>query len=750
MFFAVASCNKNSELQSYDSSGETEEGEGTLSLSYNVGSTTRATTLSDDDVNTLLEDYILKIYKLKNEAAVVDGVSYDAEWELIRYYYPANEVPDALYLVSGDYKATVSLQIDETPVYAAEDPDQYTYSGSQEFAIVAGSTSNIEIACSVINSVVRVVYDFSGISGSELIGNQVYVGDELIVDNLVTYVSASNSFTSINDVKENYTLGYTESGQDGYFVCPEDVTRLSWGTFFDFGDKNDGAFTEITKFGAISDPEPSTLYTINLKYSTTTSGVLSVEVILNEEGITEFDDSFIFSPQPTISGDGISTEFTYIDGTKTYSIQSLQAISQISLVVNGTTLIPLANGEVVEGIAGVESVSLDSDKLTGSVTLNSDFFNMFGAGGLQSFVVTAVDESGTAGTESPKVNVTGMLETISSPDYWYNTATLNAMVTNTSESDVKIYCRKKGTEDWYEFSAAASAGTTFSAAMTPQWSKAVNDFNLNISTLDLGMTVGGEYETKLLVNGVQRGGITTITAGGSVQTITSANMDGSLECFTSDSESSTTWGSGNNTFTSSLCTQSSRGGSNAAKLKSYVVLSKFAAGNLFFGQFKFNGIITQTGTVRFGQAFSWTARPRAIKLRYSVQLATVDMDVPSEVGSNLVDGELDKARIFACVVNWSSRHNVTSGSGDPEGVWDPEQQMSVDEGNIIGYASKFLTESTDTNMYELEIPFYWYDTATKPTGAISLVISAATSAYGDYMVGGEGTELWVDDWEFVY
>lgn len=47
----------------------------------------------------------------------------------------------------------------------------------------------------------------------------------------------------------------------------------------------------------------------------------------------------------------------------------------------------------------------------------------------------------------------------------------------------------------------------------------------------------------------------------------------------------------------------------------------FAPGNMFTGDFDYSGF---SGTVNFGKPYAWTARPRALKVRYKAQIGKID------------------------------------------------------------------------------------------------------------------------------
>ena len=74
---------------------------------------------------------------------------------------------------------------------------------------------------------------------------------------------------------------------------------------------------------------------------------------------------------------------------------------------------------------------------------------------------------------------------------------------------------------------------------------------------------------------------------------------------------------------------------------------------------------------------------------------------------------------------------------------------STAEGAVIAYGSVTVTESTD--WVEVVIPLVYRDKESCPAAEnYSLVISCASSKYGDYLCGNPDNELYVDDFEWVY
>ncbi len=120
-------------------------------------------------------------------------------------------------------------------------------------------------------------------------------------------------------------------------------------------------------------------------------------------------------------------------------------------------------------------------------------------------------------------------------------------------------------------------------------------------------------------------------------------------------------------------------------------------------------------------------------------------------GGPISNGQPDKARIAVCIVDWSAQHTVFAGKSNPTGAFDPNKVASVNEGPIIGYASKFITSTAGDSMQEITIPIYYNnDTASAPSGNYNIVVNCSTSAYGDFMNACSTNEMFLDAFEFIY
>lgn len=404
-----------------------------------------------------------------------------------------------------------------------------------------------------------------------------------------------------------------------------------------------------------------------------------------------------------------------------------------------------------------------------------------GMAATNNFTITLEDFSGRTlvrtmsfTCNSPKA--TGTIAYNNDADLWFNTATLTAKVENAGGGTVAVEYKSANGTEWQ--TAEHVSGDTYKIA--PKFADvAATDDRLAYKShvAGTGVWLGNTYNVRLTVDGAEIA-TATFDAGGTKDAIQDASMDnwstskvtggyftgGNVSYPNSDS-SNMFWANGNNKNTSTLCTSSTVAGHNGAAcalLKHNLATGGiFAPGNLFTGTMEFGtGFLDMFGFARFGQKYVFSGRPSALKVRVKATISTID-----KLGSNDPDqsheGAIDPARIMFCIVNWTDRHAVKSGAqADTSTFWNPTKMSSLAEGAIIGYGTLDITESTaagvngadENGWVELTLPVCWYDTAAENPSAsnFSIVISAASSAYGDYLTGSTGNELYIEDFEWVY
>lgn len=182
-------------------------------------------------------------------------------------------------------------------------------------------------------------------------------------------------------------------------------------------------------------------------------------------------------------------------------------------------------------------------------------------------------------------------------------------------------------------------------------------------------------------------------------------------------------------------------GKKAAKLSSQYILVKFAAGNIFTGEFC--GLIGMSGAeLAWGVPFS--SRPKSLKGHYCYQ--PVAIDYAEEPYKDML-GKMDSGHIFVILADWDKNPNqYTDEKGRFHVINSKEQFVDIEnDPAIIGYAKMTFDEWMDSyKEFELKI-----DYRNDRTPSVVAIV-AASSRYGDYFTGGKGTVLYLDEFSFVY
>lgn len=219
-------------------------------------------------------------------------------------------------------------------------------------------------------------------------------------------------------------------------------------------------------------------------------------------------------------------------------------------------------------------------------------------------------------------------------------------------------------------------------------------------------------------------------------------------------------GSGSMNFTiTEIDTGSKVDGNQSVLMATKYAVVKLAAGNLFTGYFA-GMVSTKGGKVCFGRP--WTSRPSALRFQCKYTTGKMDHVDGSPQGVSLKENEtIDRAQIKFALGTWDNKKY--GGSVDcPILVNTTDESTFVDfntdestiaYGDLIIYndgiqlngAPKESKAVGDWNEYT--IPLQYFDTDTFPT---HIVISFASSQYGDYFSGSTSSRLWIDAVELVY
>lgn len=178
-------------------------------------------------------------------------------------------------------------------------------------------------------------------------------------------------------------------------------------------------------------------------------------------------------------------------------------------------------------------------------------------------------------------------------------------------------------------------------------------------------------------------------------------------------------------------------GGKAAQLKTAVSSGYIAAASIYSGTFgKITGI--PDAEINFGQPF--TSRPIALKGYYQYTPQVINYVERQPEGVTIVKNEtMDECSIYIAL----AKKTYVINNGDESTYID-----FANDNNIIAYGELPSGVATSNNGFtEFNIPLKYKSLTDKPTHII-LVCSA--SKYGDYMTGGEGSTMYLDDFELIY
>nr|WP_302826896.1 DUF4493 domain-containing protein [Alistipes onderdonkii] len=656
---------------------------------------------------------------------------YNDEGGLLRKYTSKEACPERLELLAGTYRVAV-----EAGEEAPADFTKRLYKGEETFTVKPGETTNVAVVCQIVNTVVEVKFDDS-ILQNLAPGYSVWIAGGEKVDEQAAEAGSVPAHR------------FTAEGT-GYYTLPAGMTSLAW---LFRGTHVEGKNVEMEDY--IPNVKAGGKYTLTFKYSPDLPGYIDCVLISVDPGTDDKDDEIIFSPDPAVISEGfdIAEIQKYVSGEKKYRILAFSELTRFTVSVGDKSYDAL-NG-TTEGIS-LEPV----DKYNVRLTLSDAFFASCQAGD-QKVTLRIEDANGGSSEVATTYRLEGLVPvTADDYDLWANTVTLR-VVSFTPGTTVQFGLRSSGGE-WQPMAGTSQGDDFITATYAPQWEeKTTADWSTPATVLPYsrlkkgtGISAGNTYDYKATVGSKELSGRFTADEGAPM-------TDGSLESWRSAQQfpgsgtNYTFWGSGYNPFAKELCTRDEampgRVGTYCAKLSAtYNTLAKVPApGNLFTGDFAIQVLGGMGGNVSFGKKFAYNARPRAVRFKYHATIGEVNYNLH---GGKIPVGEMDKARIFVCIVDWTAQQKVFAGTKAPTGTWDPETQTEAANGPIIGYASKFIEETTQGDeMVEVILPInYYQDTAAAPDGKYNIVVSCSTSAYGDYMDACTTNVMYVDDFEWVY
>lgn len=596
------------------------------------------------------------------------------------------------------------------------------YAGETEVDIVIGQTATASIECALANVKVSVE-----------------------VSDVVKEKFSSYSVTVSNGAADgSLTFGAGNLDNSGYFKCPEDgildyVVNIT---------NTDGDSFTIEQ--SINGVKPRDHYIINLDVNpdVTTSAAaalrITVDNTVNEQD-HDMDLNLNKPARPVLTeagGADISGPMRAPQGvgkTGLFNLESKGGVQRVVLTHSSDEIAALGipnklnlqeAGEDVRTAAAEKGLTW-ADFETGVTSVNGllDIRTMLAYNlplGTYQLTLSVLDQYAQRVDFLLTLNVTPAVEvSVEKVNAWARSAYVHSVFYTESQPEgMALQYRRKGDASWTQFSGDFDVeGTAFTARITGL-EPAVTYEVMPYTALEQNETSIFEFTTEEAAQ------------------LPNFNFDTwSDNGHFPNAEGSAFWDSGNQgastlgKYPTSQETGHVVSGS-AAKLASQFVgigsLGKFAGGNIYSGAFV--ELVGMNGAkIDFGR--SYTSRPTALHGWYDY--APVSIDYAQTPYSDL-KGTMDCCQIYVALTDWTAPFRVNNAEGT---------LFSPDDPSVIAYGTLEDNVGTGGEYKEFTIELEYRDLERKPT---YVLIVATASKYADYFTGGNGSTLYIDEFEFLF
>lgn len=696
-----------------DSLGLSEK-EGFLNLSIGVSDKVNVVSrsLSEEEQTILEQDCKVRIYSGET---------------LVQKYQGIDKVPAQIQLVSGDYAVRVTAGDSVAASF-----EQRFFEGKKDFSIEKGAVSTVEVNCGIANTVVAIVWDES-------------LKEMFQEDYQVTVTSSTGE------------LVYSSANADakGYFSLPEDNRKLTCKfRATTLGGKTYESSSEL------SDLSSATLYNLTYSYKETEVGPTGGAALNIKVEEVPLGDTYTITlkQRPVImckDVDGQSYDleqpmYLELNTQADYSIQVSTSSALKNLIFRNERFTEWGGSANQLDILTLNEQDMETWKNVGiSVsdkrqTSNGDVWTvcfakdliakMTAEEGSVETTIEAVDAEGksrvtvwniVASNATVKTSETKLYEV------WTSKATLHAEILREMLFTPKFRYRVKGEQEWTTVDADLSA----------------NSFSKEIT----GLIPSTTYEYQAM-DGDQASSVTCEFTTEAVAQFPNASFEswsGDSPKYIFGSGEDMFWDSGNegaSTIGGNITLPDGtykHSGNYSARLKSQVIITQFAAGNMFIGKYlktEMSGL-TGNGVLGFGRPFA--SRPKALHGYIRYESGVVDKG-----GDKIKNGSQDKGIIYIA---------LTSGEGesfDDGSTWacivrtKSQKFFDKNAANVVAYGEQIWEGNTEGDgMVEFTIPLDYRKLDEVPN---RIVLVAAASQFGDYFQGSSSSVMWLDDMELIY
>lgn len=702
-----------------------------LGIDDEIDVVTSRSTLSDEESNALRENCKIRIFN---------------NGKLVNRYGRWSEVPeDGILMPVGDKYSTLVVAGDSVP---ASFEDKY-YKGTESFSVVKGQTTEVNVNCNIVNTLVKIEY------------SQEW--NNLLEEAKVT--------VSVEGGSLEYSMA--EEAKTGYFIAPENNPVIK--CLFS-GKTKTG--TDFSYENIIESVKEATLYTVTYSPSEGEPvpgnyGGGFFELKVDETPLYTQNETVMVYQRPVVSatdgsenidlssdmfvatGTTMSPVFTFSGSTplKTVIVES-ELLTRLGLNSNSLDIISEQQQFIDKGLNVVITEDKKNVTLEFGDKLNSYFINVSS----YSMKFTATDtydeiqEGATAKTREAVWNIIVSDANVASIDIpsdrryeiWSDKAVFYGQNLEGKTPTETLYFRyrQKNTDTWSENIPAEADGVYYKTAQIK------------------GLKPGTTYQYQM-VEGIKVSNvISELTTEYPVQLPNKGfeSWSGDVPRYIFGEGESMFWDSGNHgskKVSLNVTEQDSsikNSGIHSAKLTSLFAsmlgFGQFAAGNIFIGKYLETVMdgVTGHGVLGFGRPF--TSRP--IALRGYVKYISGNVD---KGGDKISNNTPDQGIIYMALTDDRGPAYEYGGEKWSFVIKTKDKQFfSKDNENVIAYGEKVWTESTvGEGMHEFII-YFDYDEKTDGKTRIPtrLLLVAAASRYGDYFQGSTSSRMWLDDFELIY
>lgn len=696
------------------------DGEGTLSLTASIGNDVKVVSRADAD--QLRADY--------GESLLL-WITKPGEGP-VRQYNGIDNVPtDPVTLHSGSYVAEAWAGDSVAASF-----DKKYFKGYTPFDITNGNSTAVEVKCNIANVVVSLSFDESV--------------DAALKSWTVTVANGEESITYEG-----------HDARKGYFMMAKKADNEKLTLTLEGTAPNGDAYSQTADIEA---PKGGYEYKVNFSHTpgSFNDGGAFFTITVDETEIV-VEDELVITLAPEIFGIDfdIAQEQAAATGEMGRKCVFISAVDRLSsLTIESANLqhylgsstadvFSLSESAIARlAAAGINFMTYKNEAGEINrvrVNFEADFTNNL-VSGLHTFKFIAGDNGdGTEKTSEATLSLrlsNAAVELKEASEVSYTTTTFVATIVKPDEltGNVGFNYREKGSADW-TFVAGTNNGTTLTATVD----------NLKFGTTYEYCAVAGGYTSPAKE-------LTTLTPpqlpNASFEQ-TSTHSDKAL-MFSAD-PNDFYWDSGNHGSqkmsknVTEVTTKYFHSGKQGLCLHSQFVglgsfAGKFAAGNIFVG--KYLATEGMDGVLGWGRPFNCPIRPKALNVWARYEPVNITHDDTSALPS-VSKGDPDNGIVYiALVTDQTMSYNSETWPQVVKTKSSERQLFDPSGSNVVAYGEHvFTSATTESGLVEITIPL----NDVNPNLTVSnIIIVASASRYGDYFVGGNGSLLYLDDFELVY